>query len=52
MTGAIWVNVNTKRVYKMKKKTRYLAKQKFAQYLMSSSKIAEVKKFIFVLKSL
>ena len=50
MTGAIWINVNTKRVYKMKK-TRYLAKQKFAQYLMTSSKIEEVRKFLFIPKS-
>ena len=50
MTGAIWINVNTKRVYKIKK-TRYLAKQKFAQYLMTSSKIEEVRKFLFIPKS-
>ena len=51
MTGAIWINVNTKRVYKMKK-TRYLAKQKSAQYLMTSSKIEEVRTFLFIPKSL
>ena len=51
MTGPIWINKNTKRVYKMKKKTRYLAKQKFAQCLMTSSKIEEVRKFLFIPKS-
>ena len=51
MTGAIWINVNIKRVYKMKK-TRYLVKQKSAQYLMVSSKIEEVRTFPFIPKSL
>ena len=51
MTGAIWVNVKTKRVYKMKK-TRYLAKQKCSQCLMMSSKIEEIRKFLFMPKSI
>ena len=51
MIGAIWINVNIKRVYKMKK-TRYLVKQKSAQYLMVSSKIEEVRTFPFIPKSL
>ena len=51
MTGAIWINVNTMRVYKMKK-TRYSAKQKSAQYLMMSSKIEEVRTFLFISQSL
>ena len=51
MTGAIWINVNKKRVYKMKK-TRYLSKQKSVQYLMTSSKIEEVRTFLFIPKSL
>ena len=52
MTGPIWINLNTKKVYKMKKKTRYLKKQKFAQYLMTYSKIEDVRKFFFIPKSL
>ena len=51
MIGAIWINVNTKRVYKVKK-TRYLAKQKSSQYLMTLSKIEEVRTFLFIPKSL
>ena len=47
MTGAIWININTKTVYK---KPRYSAKQKFAQYLMASSKTEEVRKLIFIPK--
>ena len=47
MTGAIWINVNKKTVYKMKK-ARYLAKQKSAQYLMTPSKIEEVRTFLFI----
>ena len=51
MTGAIWINVNKKRVYKIKK-TRYLVKQKLAQHLMTPSRIDKVRKFIFIPKSL
>ena len=36
----------------MKIKTRYLAKQKIAQYLMTPSKIEDVRKFLFIPKSL
>ena len=51
MTGAIWINVNKKRVYKIKQ-TRYLVKQKLAQHLMTPSRIDKVRKFIFIPKSL
>ena len=51
MTGAIWINLNTKRVYEMKKR-RYLAKKKFAQHSMTLSKIEAVRNFIFTLKPL
>ena len=52
MTGPIWINLNTKKVYKMKKNPRYLRKQKFAQYLMTHSEIEDVRKFFFIPKSL
>ena len=51
MTGAIWINLNTMRVYEMKKR-RYLAKKEFAQHSMTLSKIEEARNFIFTLKPL